>query len=197
MPEAKKPAKPIVDVVQPGKSAPAGTSKPVLVTNRPILKDPMVVPEEEPAVQPPADDLRKPSVKPKIEPLVPETAPAAAQVDQSATEPPSTETAPEEKPEEQPADTTAPDKPDAVATSAQIEAEAEKQVAQEAETQKLVDSKQYFLPINSVENRRTKRFIMIGILLSLVLAAAWVDIALDAGLIHLGGLKSLTHFFSN
>jgi hypothetical protein len=67
----------------------------------------------------------------------------------------------------------------------------------DAELQKLVDSKKYFLPINSREKQRTKRLLALGVLLSLVLIAAWFDIALDAGLLHIEGVKPLTHFFSS
>lgn len=76
-------------------------------------------------------------------------------------------------------------------------AEAEKKAAHEAEILKLVDEKKYFLPINSVEKRRTKKVVILGITISLLLAIAWVDVALDAGLIRLGNVKPVTHFFSN
>jgi len=85
----------------------------------------------------------------------------------------------------------------ATKTTQQIDAELTKQTEHEAAVQKLIDNKQYFLPINSVEKRKTKRFVALGILLSLVLAVAWVDIALDAGIIQLNGVKPVTHFFSN
>lgn len=61
---------------------------------------------------------------------------------------------------------------------------------------KLIESKKYFLPINSVEKRRSKRVVAFGILLSLLLIVAWIDIALDAGLIEINGIKPVTHFFS-
>jgi hypothetical protein len=69
-------------------------------------------------------------------------------------------------------------------------------IKREAALEELVDGKKYFLPINSVERRRSKRIVIGGVLLSLILIVAWVDIALDASLIQLGGLKSVTHFFS-
>jgi outer membrane biosynthesis protein TonB len=81
--------------------------------------------------------------------------------------------------------------------AAEIEDEAAKQAEHDANIQKIVDSKKYFLPINSVEKRRSARFVALGIVLSLLLAVAWVDVALDAGLIHLGNVKPVTHFFSN
>lgn len=77
------------------------------------------------------------------------------------------------------------------------EAKAAAQAEEEAKTRKLIESKQYFLPLNAVEHRKTARFAALGILLALILAVAWVDIALDAGLIHLGGIKPVTHLFTN
>lgn len=85
----------------------------------------------------------------------------------------------------------------AALTAEQQDAEAEKQAKYDAQIQKLAESKQYFLPINAQEKRRTKRFVVLGVLLSVLLALAWVDVALDAGLIQLGSVKPVTHFFSN
>lgn len=86
------------------------------------------------------------------------------------------------------------DKPD----PAQLEAAAAAQEAErDAEIQKLIDSKKYYVPVNAVERRRSKRFVVLGIIFSLILAAAWLNIALDAGLIEIPGLKPITHFFSS
>jgi hypothetical protein len=83
-----------------------------------------------------------------------------------------------------------------------IQTEADAASAEDAEAerqtnlQKLVDDKTYYLPINTLETQRTKQFVAIGSLLSIVLVVAWADIALDAGLVHIGNLKALTHFFN-
>lgn len=77
------------------------------------------------------------------------------------------------------------------------EAAAAAKAAEEAKLQKLVDDKKYFLPINAVEQRRTARVTVLGIILAILLVAVWVDIALDAGLINIAGLHPLTHFFSS
>jgi hypothetical protein len=61
----------------------------------------------------------------------------------------------------------------------------------------LVASGEYFLPISTVEKRRSRNFVASGVILSVLLLVLWVDIALDAGIIDLGGLKPLTHFFSS
>ena len=300
MAESKKAAsKQVMDVSRPGKSAPAATAKPVIVTNRPVLQDPMVVndesdkdtpvavvpavkrsgglilqplsaekagegdsdshsitvktkkdsvakdetidlpllptiadsiPDDKPAEpEEPAAEEEKPASKEtkdesKTEPAVPTEAepeaaaepvkqpeaPSASEVSDEAAEPKPTEAkepAPAE-PESKPADET----PEHV-TSGEVASRAtavpttdgalaDENKEELAETQhdkaveKLIDSKQYYLPVNSVEKRRTKRVILIGIILSIVLALAWVDIALDAGLITIDGVQPITHLFS-
>jgi hypothetical protein len=266
MAESKKPAKRIIDVQHADKAPTSPTSKPVIVTNRPILQDPMVVDktaEEEvqkpvlassgATIQPlsapevPGETTKKKASKetPKEEPAAEEEMPEA----EPAPEEPETPT--EETPEESSQEPTEPaeDKPafEPSKTLAEIDAEVkgkpkimppaetgepaaedtpteeesvsddqpasnedegdkganadiaeeEKQAKKDAELQKLVDNKQYFLPINSVEKRRSKQVVVIGILLSLILIVAWVDIALDAGLIEINGVKPITHFFSS
>lgn len=218
----KAAAKPIVDVAQPGKTAPPLTSKPVIVTNRTILKDPMVV-------EKPAEDEKKTDATPKtkapvasdIETTEPKTDETVAVKPEHVLEPSPTapvteeaepkDDAPEEpaKPAEaepKPAEETSPDKADdqdsetddgASLTDAQIEAEATAEAARDAQVQKLIDSKKYYVPVNAVEKRRTKRVIALGVVLSIILALAWVDVALDAGLIEISGVKPVTHFFSN
>lgn len=49
--------------------------------------------------------------------------------------------------------------------------------------EKLVDSEEYFLPINAVQTRKSRKFVVVGILLIIILAIAWYNIALDAGLL--------------
>lgn len=81
---------------------------------------------------------------------------------------------------------------------APVDDAAAKQAAErDAALQKLADSKQYYLPIKTVEQRRSQKVVVLGTLLSIVLVLAWVNIALDAGLISLGNIEPLTHFFSN
>lgn len=74
--------------------------------------------------------------------------------------------------------------------------EEEQKAARQAELEKVIESKQYFLPIRSAEARRGLRVALLLLLLVLVLALVWLDIALDAGIVHIGGLHSLTHLFN-
>jgi len=264
---ADKPAKlnkPIEDVSRPGKTAPASTSKPVIITNRPVIKDPMVVEDQAEA---PADEatpikvsrpaggiVLKPLSAPELpvekkvaakaetdeapvapaepstpEPALTETAAApspetaSSSVDEpspasdkpaeltpaadtlAATEPPADETTDSKSATETPAATDSlvePEKGDDQTSPVDAKlkeeaAAAEAKAKRDAELEKLVEDKTYYLPVNAVEKRRTKRVVIAGILLSLLLAAAWVDIALDAGLIKINGLKAITHFFSS
>lgn len=284
------PAKPVMDVSRPGKSAPSPNSKSVIVNNRPMLKDPMVVKDkadnslakvssrakerlltaplletEEPdatgqateqetakpnakptEVPTKAEELaknpshaksakviapieaepkakEKPAKPPKLIEAVSEdetpepTAPAPAEPAAEPTPP----AEPKQEPEAKPAEASKPSQeetkpaqdsqPAATMTdggtesstapkdkkAAEAEIQEDKEAKHQALIEKLADSKKYYLPINMVEKRRSKHVAIAGIILSLLLIVAWADIALDAGLIHVNGIKPVTHFFSN
>jgi hypothetical protein len=184
----KKPAQtikktPRPDVDKPGKSAPPATSKPVIVSNRPLLKDPMVV-DEEAVSENEATEKEElaHSTGPKLKPL---KEPATTSTDTKENQPAEDETPPTEndtkpQPEPKPGHDTGPN-----------------QTKHGADIQKLIDSRKYELPINAVEKRKTKRFVVLGVFLAILLALAWADIALDAGLVKVSGIKPVTHFFSN
>jgi hypothetical protein len=238
--EEKKPAnKKIADVEHPNTSSPSTTSKPVLVTNRPIMQDPMMkeAADEDtgtpikvttgstkiklqPLTAPVVKNIKSPAEDTPEKPVeaATEKAPAASPEQTEATENPAPETAPGMEPEPaQPKKDDSPPAPEEAEESSPESSDettsegdgqpaevANQEAAQQAEeakhdegVQKLIDGKQYFLPINAVEKRRTKRVILLGILLVVVLAVAWVDIALDAGLVEIGNVKPMTHFFSN
>lgn len=154
----------------------------------------------EEADQPNLDEVLKPAAHDETSPENPEEPeePEATEEEKPAEDEEKTEPQPDKSDEnEAPPAEGDQGQPADKAADEQSKAEAE-QKKKEVAVQKLVDSKQYFLPINSVEQRKSKRFVALGILLSLLLAVAWVDIALDAGLIDLGGgVKPVTHFFSN
>lgn len=242
----KKPAKKISDVAHPGKSAPSGNSKSVIVPTRPIMKDPMVVEESgsddedkkitvktrEAVVAPVGDaEIEKKSSEDKTElkaeddkKTIAVLAEEAAVKKTESEEKKKADDEPEEKedvPTVAPADESPDEKPisssenspkddsgpgtdsvsdDGPSTKSVTEADEEELAAQEkhdAAIQKLIDSKQYELPINSVERRRSKRVVALGVILSILLVLLWVDIALDASLIQVDGIKPVTHFFSN
>lgn len=249
--KSKKTKKHIIDVQAPGTSAPPQTSRPVIVTNRSLLRDPMVTTTA--ADQPPNKDEPKPAADQSAEPAPSHEAvikpldDSAADNDQDqlqesrseedqASPPAPAETVsavedtseavgtPEEK-DDAPAESESqdavsdlptvpvaaestnptasdpgsgdPSKPPTAPAAKQAEAEAAAKAKHEAEVQQLVTSRQYELPINTTEQQKSKRFVLLGTVLAVVLVIIWLDIALDAGIIKLGGLGSLTHFFSN
>lgn len=246
MSETKKSAaKRITDVAHPGKSPASATSKPVIVTNRPILQDPMVVEsidgDDKPTLAPSGT-----TIQPLTAPEVPPTKKQDTKKDTEADEKPEPDTKDPllDDPDSEQDDTKTNSKLDEIAatkTIAELDAEAkavkqdkpeetssqtdkiedsteqkdqdaaskknddgledevakaEEAAKKDASLQSLVESKQYFLPINTVEKRRSKRVVIGGILLSLVLAIVWVDVALDAGLIGSSGLPH-THYFDH
>lgn len=78
-----------------------------------------------------------------------------------------------------------------------LEQEAAQQAEREAAIEKLVEDKHFFLPIKTVEQRRTKRTLILGIFISLLLGVAWLNVALDSGIVNLGVNLPHTHFFDS
>ena len=219
MPSPRK-AVPIADVAPPGKSEPSATSKSVLITNRPLISDPMMtknIEAPEPTTPEPAvtEPVATPAVADKgnLQPvhqlvIKPPTDDERAARDAAISKTSSEKPAPPvlqdvvaapEKPaavlEQTPDvsdDLSLPLNPDAEEVQAE-DAEAERQAALD----KLVESQKYFLPVDAVELRRAHQFIVYGLLLIIVLGFVLTDLALDAGLLHLNGISALTNFFSN
>ena len=205
-----------MDVSHPGQTPPSANSKSVIVPSRPIMRDPMMFEETKIQSGEPKELSKRSPTKAVITPLSTETAPTtpesetlpdAKTIDEltkeaEARQQESVKPTPDEEPDE-PKTTADEDKSDDKTepklddATKQAEAELKEHESNQAKIQKLIESRQYNLPINTSEKRRSKRVVMLGVGLSLVLAVAWVDIALDAGLIQLSGVKPLTHFFSN
>lgn len=192
--------KPITDIARSKDTAPTDTSKPVIVTNRPILRDPMMTNDSSGSDKIVSDKLAfgKSTNKINVQPLKDETtetpdskvtANVESKVSSASTPQPTTE-AYSDNPDTD--DLSPPE-----STTEQLAAETETRAKRDTELQILINSKKYLLPINATEQRRTKKFLILGAGLSLLLILIWVDIALDAGLIKLGGAKAITHFFSN
>ncbi|MCA9326667.1 hypothetical protein KC976_03645 [Candidatus Saccharibacteria bacterium] len=198
------PSKKVIDVK---KDAPAeATAKPVIVTNRPIMADPMVkpassTPEMEPETKP--KEAQAPSAsKIVIQPIVhdEEPTPEDPVTEEQTAEAPSKEVQETEAPatvEEQeeaedtqlPADAT--DKP-----TEDPDPEDPAEIERQAKLQALVDSQKYFLPITTAEQRKSRRTVILGSILAVLLLLAWADIAVDAGLINLPVNLPHTNFFS-
>ena len=210
MNESDKAAKsePIKDVTDASKVAPSDTSKSI-ITNRPMVQDPMVkTPTEDALVQTKTEEptaevnasradksnihnsekvlaTTKPDESAPAKAPVTETAPAAAVPDSDDKDLAAASTKANEA-----------NKTDNDATAAIQEAELKKS-EHESEVEKLIESKKYELPITTSEKRRSTRFVILGLLLAIFLILAWIDIALDAQLIKTDSIKPVTHLFSN
>ena len=88
---------------------------------------------------------------------------------------------------------------------ANLSEDAETQEKTEAETvddqhtreiNQIVESGRYFLPINRLEKRHNRKMVLVGLVICVVLLAAWLDIALDAGIIPDANNLPHTHFFT-
>jgi hypothetical protein len=214
--------KAIADIAHPGTTAPSDTSKSI-ITHRPMIKDPMVVEgtetdENEASSTKSAlvktSELRLEPPKAESTDKTEETKPEELEslkeksVENTSAEKSEKTEEPDETREESESTGDQPDEVDKEPSKADKQLETKKskmpdpdvesaqQAAAEAKRQQIIDSKKYFLPINTVEHRRSRRFVMLGIVVAVLLLLAWADIALDAGIIHLDGIKPLTHFFS-
>lgn len=194
----------IFDVAKPGTSAPSSSAKPIIVTNRPVLQDPMMVADDNKPEAANPTPVVSPSTKKKIEPLHPaadtalemktEPQPAPA----SAAEPNTNETVtPTPKAnidlntEPSESETTAGDKKKPETDEALQKKAAERA----AELETLTESRKYYLPINQIEKRKNKRYAILGACFIVLLGVAWADVALDAGLITIPGITAPTHLF--
>jgi hypothetical protein len=261
----------VFDISKPGKSAPSASSKPIIITNRPVLKDPMMVDkpnaddgaskplvstashvkivplhlgsdgtdekkEDEKPSAPPAPTVTELAVRATARKVAAEVKQKEAEAEKPAepekpdepvkptdkkpaepepesakdSEPAETDKATEdtkdpdeeEKAEEEAGDEpgsdnpTQRDKPKDGTKADDADVKAQKEQERKAELEKIAESHKYYLPINQIEKRRNKRATLLGAVVILVLGLAWADIALDAGLLTVPGVKAPTHFFS-
>lgn len=203
--------KQVFDVAKPGKTPASASARPIIVTHKPMVDDPMVS-----KGQPAKADDEKPSGEPVtknsdvpmshgekiLEPLHEDTAAepkeaAAAEEakDEAVSETPTeqadapVEKTKEDKPAEQPSDAAASD------INAAAEELNEKKVKQEAEAKenkeeierqekvsKLIEEKQYYVKVGEAHHKRQSKSVGV-ILLCLLLVLIAVYLAIDAGLI--------------
>ncbi len=223
MAEAAKSAKEPKKVNDISKPSATPTSRPIIVTHSPVMKDPTLVnnqtgdpefdggqdeklmPQHEVNIKPPEDLAKEPEKDEAAEESSAEK--INVTVKKNEAEPPAEaeeQPKPLPKEDEKEPDSGASQKEDNP-EKAQIDQDAElkKQelAAQEAkaihdaEIDQLVSEEKYFLPVNRVEKRR-QHFVVIGAIIAILLAVAWLDVALDAGLISNTFHLPHTNFFS-
>jgi hypothetical protein len=185
----------ISDVANPGESAPAPSSRPILVTNRPVLSnDPMMVSTQ-------TGDGRPPEVQPTVrtgKTISPITEPSSVSTENAVAEavPESTIASTDAAPEATES-TPEPSKRELEAKSNAAAAEADAaQLAREVELEKLIDDGTYMVPINAVRRKRSHMYLMLLLVLSVILAIAILDVLADTGVVKLPSSVPHTHFFS-
>jgi hypothetical protein len=193
----------VFDVAKPDQPAKPVATKPTIVTNRStLLKSPTgsagdtdppaggdqaVAGENLPTTKKSVSSLSKVKIEPVTKDLKIATEPETAKPED--TEDPDTDTA------ENDADESTVDTEKQPSKTAADTVELEEQAEHDAEVQNLVESHKYYLSINQVEKRRSKRTVVLGIVLAVVLALAWADVAIDSGILSIPGVKAPTHFF--
>lgn len=188
----------IIDVSSPGQTAPSASSRPVVVTNRPILAtDPMMAAQTAEAETPataPAVTRQTKVITPlkgateKETAVVPEeTPPEATPVDDE----------PDKAPEGDEDTAVEGESEDPVSTE-KIAVDEKRLAAEEARQQELEDviaSGKYTVPINVVQGGRSGLANFLVVLLILIVIAIVLDVLLDTKVLSLSVSIPHTHFF--
>lgn len=166
MPDEQPPPK-TIDVTKPGAPAPEPSAKPIIVSNRPMLQDPMMVKSDDKPPHEQKSDHKELSATgktipspagltaPKAEPPSPAPTPPTEAKDSSEPEPETAQASSEKAVVDAVASKTAGgDK-----KKTEVQAEAEK--TQQEHLEKLVEDKTYFLPIGKVTQRKQNKQVLI------------------------------------
>lgn len=177
----KENKKPIVDVEKPGTTPAEATSRPVIVSKGPAMKDPMVNDTKSDGEASDASTPLSSTKKRTIQPLSEQPEPASESSG-------SNEESQEKAPEQTPAEELAPDLAPADETDKSSNSTSAPEISQEEiKRQELVDSlvteKKYFVPIGAVQKKRTARNTTL-LFLVLLLALGGGVAAIDAEIIQ-------------
>lgn len=205
--KSTKTTKKVFDVALPSATQPELTSKSIIVSHGPPMHDPTIV-QDSAGQDEQKDTLKTPLTVTRelnIHPLgesgdnKKDTQPATHQPEEKEIEHP-TPPVPSPQADQQSASSEKRQTPPSELTEADQkkneEATEEAQANHDAKIAELVQSARYVLPINMVEKRHNQRMVALGFVLCLLLVVAWVDIALDAGLIGNSYHVPHSHFFA-
>ncbi len=197
----------VIDVAKSGKKRPDATSRPLIIGHKNMIEDPMVKAEAsatlavkkdessdegEPIVVSHEDTKIEPSQAKTIEPLkkadaeqpeaAAEATPPPEEKAQETTEEKSeaSPSTPEEAPAEEAPSDAAPS--EAKPTDKQIK-QNEEELAKQAAVQKLIESKQYVVPIGEAKKRRNGQRWLLLLVFVILFAVVAVDLLVDAGII--------------
>lgn len=191
-----------MDISKQGSITPDTTSRPVIVTHKPVVNDPMVKSEKETekvdnpsqsitsthnkVIKPLTDEENLAEEQIKSEETRDEAQPTEVASSTTESNPAEPETKPDETIDETNSDSAIVDE---IASQAgknkkpdpKIEEANKKKLA---DIQKLIDDKKYFLPIDQIAHKRNQITLIIIIVLTLLLAGLYI--AIDAELLDLG-----------
>lgn len=211
----------IADIKGPDKVAPAASSRPLVVTNRPVIADPMVVTSKEEAkVEEPKTPTRTTKVIKPMTLTAADLEPEKSEKESDETEAPEVVDTPDSGstslPLEQPAEsevstakTTLSTEParteSSESTERDTDAEAEHAKEQAAEAARarqqeldaLIASGKYAVPVGAVRRRKSRMVVILLCIVGLLLAAVLADVLFDMGTLSAPKNIPHTHFFSS
>jgi hypothetical protein len=186
----KKEDKSVFDVSKPGSTAPSSSSKPIIVSHKPLIKDSTLVEDVEQKTEgKDAEILKAPSEKAEVSRTVIKP-PSDIEIDDKQKGETETKTSQTNEQADKESDTTEKSQEAAVvdAVISQTSEKKQKKIDQEeAEDKKdrinkLVESKQYFVKVRQPKSKRNKRAVVLLFLLLLATFVGFV-IAADAEVI--------------
>jgi len=214
----------IDDVKRPDKVTPTPTSRPVLVTNRPTLKnDPMMTSDDTKdgveaipmthtarVIVPINSDITPDDTPDPTDNAEHETKDNASKqhdavsAEASHPDPAEVSAVPAEQatPEEMPKQTieavlsSGSTRDIGAATNAEEIAAAEAKAKRKEEVEAIIASGKYAVPIDAIQRRRSRIAIVLLVLLAVGLALILLDLIADVGAVHVSSKVPHTHFFS-
>jgi len=203
----------IFDISKPGKTAAEPSSKPIIVSNKPALQDPMVKEKIDDFLAQDLDEPKKPEKKPETSEEKPKIAAEKVKIEpiketeKTDEEKEATKETPQED-KETPKDKKEPKETndqkgvvgaivDQASEKRKAEIEDQDTKKREKEISRLVESKKYFVPIGEKKRKRKTRHLLLLLVFVLIASVMTVDLLLDAKLIEINSIKPFTNFIKN
>lgn len=177
MADAKNESKKTMDIAKPGRSAPNTSSRPVVVSNKPEISDPMVTPTDQKPVI--SDETDNTEVAEAMSSIVTKSHGKIIEPVSKSNTAEDSETTEQKEAKKESAVV------DAVASQAdkgnKNDQSEEQALKRQEAVNGLIQSKKYFVPIGAVARRRNKRALATIIILLVVASASYL--AVDAEII--------------
>jgi hypothetical protein len=213
------------DVKRPDKVTPSATARPIIVSNHPmIVKDPMMAPKADVAVEPKADEVSVGTAVMKHERTVipltsiakeagntktgetseapsgtePELKPVEAKppAENATTPEPSGARPGSELPATEPREISDASRDPDAEISAEEVAAAEAKAKRSQDLEDIIASGKYVVPVDAVQRRRSRIATAFLVVLTVALAVVLLDVIVDVGIVHVPSAVPHTHLFS-